>query len=95
MASDETVHTMAGNDFMMKLDSNPTTGYKWMPNYDPFYLELISDEFTLETNMMGSGGTQRFSFRALKSGETEIEMMYRRPWDKKPLRSRKFTININ
>ena len=95
MSSDETVHTVAGNDFVINLESNPTTGYKWMPNYDPFYLQQISDEFTPETSLMGSGGIQRLSFHALQSGDTEIEMMYKRPWEKKPQRSKKFTISIS
>ncbi|HYY67202.1 MAG TPA: protease inhibitor I42 family protein [Nitrososphaeraceae archaeon] len=91
----ETIHTSAGGDFTIKLESNPTTGYKWIPNYDDSSLKLISDEFVSETTLMGSGGIQRLSFRALKPGATEIEVVQKRPWEKKPLRSRKFTVSID
>ena len=31
--------------------------------------------------MVGAGGVEFFRFKALKSGQTEITMVYRRPWE--------------
>jgi inhibitor of cysteine peptidase len=89
------VSVTSGEDFTIKLESNPTTGYKWQPTYDDTYVKLISNDFMQATKLMGAGGLERFIFRAVKSGNTEIEMLYKRAWEKKAIKSRKITVNIS
>jgi inhibitor of cysteine peptidase len=91
------VFVTSGEDFTIKLESNPTTGYKWQPTYDDTYVKLISNDFMpamQATKVLGAGGVERFFFRAIKSGNTEIEMLYKRVWEKKARKSRKITVNI-
>lgn len=89
------VSVKSGEDFTIKLESNPTTGYTWQPIYDDAYVKLVSNDFIRATKLMGAGGLERFFFRAVKSGNTEIEMLYKRVWEKKALKSRKITVDIS
>jgi len=67
------------------LYSNPTTGYTWMdPKYDPEFLSLTGSQYIpypVKEGICGSGGDQIYKFKALKSGETQILMEYKRPWE--------------
>jgi len=72
--------------FKIKLESNPSTGYEWIPEYDSEFLKLIKSKYYLpkdigETIAAGEPGTQKFVFKALKPGETDITMNYVRPWE--------------
>ncbi|HIH44880.1 MAG TPA: protease inhibitor I42 family protein [Candidatus Methanoperedenaceae archaeon] len=43
---------------------------------------------------IGSIGQEIFEFRARRPGETKIRMNYQRRWEKTPLESKQFTVNI-
>jgi len=89
------VSVKSGGDFTIKLESNPTTGYSWQPIYDDTYVKLISNDFVQATNLMGGGGVERFMFRAVKSGNSNIEMSYKRDWTEKIAKSRRISVNIS
>ena len=61
----------SGDDFAIKLESNPTTGYSWQPIYDDTYVKLISNDFVQATKLMG-GGAWNGLFFELSSQETQI-----------------------
>ena len=84
-----------GGNFTIKLESNPSTGYSWHPIYDEEYVKLISNDFVQATKLMGSGGLERFVFQAVKSGTSTIEMLYKRAWEKKAVKSRRISVNIS
>ena len=44
---------------------------------------------------VGAGGTQLFRFKALKAGKTEINMVYKRPWEKEAIEQKTFTVNTD
>lgn len=65
--------------FQISLDSNPSTGYSWEADYDPEYLELISEEYVPDNTggiVLGGGGSEIFTFQALKVGQTTITFNY-------------------
>ncbi len=77
-----TVHL--NEKFMIKLESNPTTGYMWVPSYNSKVLKLVSNQFTSNNpKLIGSPGVQKIVFKTLKKGETTIVLKYVRSWDKK------------
>jgi len=81
----EAIETEAGDEFTIALDSNPTTGYSWdfAGEYDGEVIELVDTRFQPpETRLKGAGGTQFWTFRALKPGRTEIALKYFRSWEK-------------
>jgi inhibitor of cysteine peptidase len=80
----------AGQEFIIALGSNPTTGYSWQASYDEAKLELIPGEDGKQSTYepdetdepaMGSGGVEYFRFKALEAGETEITLTYAQPWE--------------
>jgi len=72
----------SGEEFHIVLKGNPTTGYEWIADYDPQYIELVNQKYIPNNlNSCGSGGIYIFTFKALKTGNTDIGMKYLRPWE--------------
>jgi Predicted secreted protein len=68
--------------FTIQLDSDPSTGYKWISSYSSEFLYLISSQYTNSRYITtGIPKTQLFKFKALKSGKIDILMQYKRSWD--------------
>lgn len=96
--SDENITTKVGNNFKIELKSNATTGYQWRlakPVDDKIQF-LSSDYIAPNTNLMGAGGKEIWTFKAVKKGETKICFEYARPWENvKPEVSYTYIIRIN
>ena len=83
-----------GDTFTIELDSNPTTGYAWQAQFDQEYLELVDTEFEPSSGLLGAGGVERFTFRALSEGDTELTMLYKRSWEQVSIDQVVYTIHI-
>lgn len=89
-----------GQEFIIALGSNPTTGYSWQASYDESMLELVGGEPTYEADetdegVVGSGGVEYFRFKALEAGEAEVTLTYAQPWEGGGVADTKvFTVNI-
>ena len=85
--SGQTIDIGINQEFVIALGSNPTTGYNWQVSHDETMLELIGGESTYEPGkeaeqgLVGAGGIEYFRFKALETGETEITLVYQRPWE--------------
>ena len=95
----ETISVGVGKNFIIALESNPTTGYSWREAFDSSLLELVESKYEqtpTATLIVGAGGTQSFEFKALKKGETEVTLVYKRPWepDSPDQMTKVFTVNI-
>ena len=92
------INTKKGENFLVVLDSNPTTGYSWEVDVDFNYIKLDDKSFNSESSeeIVGAGGNETFNFTALKSGETEITFSYLRPWEKdvEPVEKKVYNIVI-
>lgn len=99
--SGQTIDIGVGQQFVIALGSNPTTGYGWQESYDETMLELVGGEPTYEAeetdeDIVGAGGVEYFRFQALEKGETTITLVYRQPWEGGGIGETKvFTINID
>ena len=80
-----------GQEFIINLNSNASTGYKWIESGEPDaeFLELVSSEYKKAAPkliggvpMVGVPGHEEWKFKALKKGETEVKLKYVRPWEK-------------
>ena len=84
---------------LIALESNPTTGYSWQASYDETMLELVEHTYEpgeyAQQGAVGAGGTELFRFRALESGESEITMVYKRPWEEESIDTKVFTVSID
>jgi inhibitor of cysteine peptidase len=88
-----------GDEFILTLSSNKTTGYEWQLSrpLDGGMLKLVKNDYLtdkVDTKRLGAGGQEEWTFRVLKAGKSTISMKYIRPWEKgvKPAREKTFTV---
>jgi inhibitor of cysteine peptidase len=73
-----------GSEFAIVLDSNPTTGYQWKlaAPLDEGIVILESTEYEEpDTELIGAGGEEKWTFKAQGLGDTTISFIYVRPWE--------------
>ena len=81
----QTIDIGVNQEFVIALESNPTTGYLWEASHDESMLKLVESKYEMgkeaKEGLVGAGGVEYFTFKALKTGETEITLVYKRPWE--------------
>ena len=96
--AEQTISTTVGQEFVIALDSNPTTGYTWEESYDEAMLKLVESKYEpgkqAEEGLVGAGGTQYFQFTALQTGKTEITLAYKRSWETEIADQKVFSVKI-
>ena len=81
------VEVAAGGTIIVTLESNPSTGFSWAlaENTDEGVLEEAGNEFQIDDPadppIVGAGGHEIWTFKALKKGTSTISMEYSRPWE--------------
>ena len=86
-----------GKQFIIVLEANPTTGYRWETDFDGSFLKLVQSEFKpakAEPGVAGVGGEQRFTFEGLKEGRTEVTLTYKRPWEQDFADQKTFAVHV-
>ncbi|MCK5114405.1 MAG: protease inhibitor I42 family protein [Phycisphaerae bacterium] len=86
----KTVTATVGDEIVLRLKGNPTTGYQWM--LDDLAGKsakpdgIIKYEAIDSAKRVGAGGFFIARFKAVKAGKTTFKLVYARPWekDKKP-----------
>jgi len=87
-----------GRVLQVELEGNPSTGYSWdIVRLDQGVLRLLSEKWHPLSDLLGAPGKQVFRFAAIKRGQTELTLAYRRSWekDRAPLRTISFTVNVS
>ncbi|MBU0529824.1 protease inhibitor I42 family protein [bacterium] len=81
------------------LNANPSTGYIWqIVNIDNLKLTLVDETYTAKTinkDIVGSGGNKIYHFKAISKGNTAIELIYFRPFEKELLPNKKSQVNLD
>lgn len=88
------IETRVGKKFEVSLKANPATGYRWEPHFDSNRISLLERRYKSEQKKTGGGGLEIFTFRALETGNTEIELILKRPWEESFLNKEIFEIVI-
>ena len=73
-----------GDEFVISLKSNPTTGYTWEESSESSMVSLVNVDYQqdeADEDMVGVGGKEFFTYRAKQAGETKIEMVYGQHWE--------------
>jgi predicted secreted protein len=91
---DENITVKKGQEFTITLESNPTTGYQWIPTFNTSIINLVSHNFQPSTKLMGSPGTEIFIFKATNQGTEPLKMIYKRSWEKEFVKEKVFMINV-
>jgi inhibitor of cysteine peptidase len=95
----EVVTVTVGRRFSLVLASNPTTGYQWQlaAAPDPAIATLVTNEYLPPAGaLIGAGGDEKWTFRAVGAGRATISLIYVRPWEKdaEPARRETFTVEV-
>ena len=80
----EKITLFAGQELVIQLVGNPTTGYTWeAKDLDASMFKQFGDATFSSSNpdLVGSGGTLTLSFRVLKTGTANLTLVYHRPWE--------------
>jgi uncharacterized repeat protein (TIGR01451 family) len=89
-AADDTPVDLRGDQtLVIDLEGNLSTGYLWqVAAVDDAILKQVGQfEFKQYSDVVGSAGRQILRFRAVGAGQTDLALVYRRPWeDAAPLR---------
>ena len=91
------IEVKVGEQFIITLDSNPTTGYKWEASFDQSLLKLVKSEFKQDASkpgMVGVGGKEQFLFEGLKGTDTKITLTYKRPWEQQSSDAKVLTFTV-
>jgi inhibitor of cysteine peptidase len=95
--TETTITQMKGTDFSISLASNPTTGYGWTATFAPDKFTKVSDVYTpATTTVVGSGGTEKFTFTPLSAGTYDIVFSYARSFETgvAPIDVRTYHVNV-
>ncbi|WP_159429237.1 protease inhibitor I42 family protein [Methanohalophilus halophilus] len=77
-----TVNASTGDNFSIRLEENPSTGYQWnLTTSDG--IKIVADEFELPENegVVGEAGFHVWTFRIMDDGNQQIDAIYKRPWE--------------
>jgi predicted secreted protein len=91
------VSVTAGQEFLIAIPGNPTTGYSWTGKSSNGTVTVWGSVYQPSAGAnqrMGAGGQQIFVCKANHPGTAQITFSYARPWQKgvKPARTMTFTV---
>jgi predicted secreted protein len=75
-----TVEAKARSIITVRLEENPTTGYRWNVA-TAGGLELLGDSFEKGGEAIGAAGTRIFQFRTPESGSHKLSIQNWRDWE--------------
>jgi inhibitor of cysteine peptidase len=95
----ELVTLDAGQKLVVRLESNPSTGYSWEVVGVPRVLEGPSapthEQNSEAEGVVGAAGTDVFTFTASdRAGDGTLVLAYRRPWEKDVPAEQEFVLEV-
>ena len=95
--NNETVIIYKEQTLIVRLPSNPSTGYRWH-NIEPkggIFTKVVSSTYSQDqksSDLLGAGGHESFVFKPSKSGETELNLYYSRELNGTP--AKRFFVTV-
>lgn len=92
-----TLQAKAGEQFTFRLDSNRTTGYSWRLARPPDerLVTLVGSIYEPPaTPLIGAGGREAWTFKAVAKGRTAIMLEYVRPFEPNSPPARVQTLDV-
>lgn len=89
-----------GSQFSIGLSANKTTGYSWtLHATGTAGITRVSETYAEDvqgTSLVGAGGVQTFTFRAMTPGKATMRFDYLRPWEHNvpPVRTSIFRVTV-
>ncbi len=84
-----------GEEFEIRLAENPTTGYQWslQASGEPVCVTL-GNVFKGAGEQPGRGGSRYWRFQVARAGDANIELVYRRSWERDEKHEEKFVLHV-
>ncbi len=92
-----TVEVTLGQNAVITLESNHTTGFRWelAAPLDRTKLEFVDTNYvTGGSGLIGAGGQEVWTFKTINSGTTEVALKYIQPWEKNKPPAREATVVV-
>ncbi len=93
----ETIGVAVGEEFRVRLESSPTTGYVWTVQTLPESARLLGSDYEKPAEGIKPGDSvlQVFRFRALERGEHVISFLLKREWETDAVESHTVTVKVH
>lgn len=90
------VALQTGQALKITLNENASTGFRWILRNEPNILRESGDDADVPKAPPGQGGVRTFAFEAVSPGSGEIDLEYRRSWEKtaQPARTFKLLVRV-
>ena len=95
--SGTSVALTSGQDLVVRLPSNPSTGYRWIyvePKDAVLRVDGPSSFEAQSAATAGAGGTEIWKLAPFKPGQQQLRFEYRRPWEQDVAPSRIATYSV-
>ncbi len=98
--SNQTIHLTTKQLLEIKLPANPTTGYTWLLKENTTLATLVKLEgqnfiSNQKENMVGAAGTLVIWFKPTGKGITNLQMIYKQPFDKDGEIANHYNLQVN
>jgi inhibitor of cysteine peptidase len=99
--SDAPITASVGDQFVVALAANVTTGYSWQLDDpgDTNVVQVVGSEYVAPGQQMpGAGGKECWTFQAAAPGTTTLGLSYRRPFEPPsipPVRTKQITVTVS
>jgi inhibitor of cysteine peptidase len=85
--NNKSINLAVGQVFMVTLETNPTTGYRWDYQQEgTAFLEPLGEPRyqagSAPVGMVGGGGKEYFTFRPSNAGQQTLKLDYHRPFER-------------
>jgi predicted secreted protein len=93
----QAIEISVGSQFIIVLESNLTTGYKWEASFDSNLIKLVKSDYKQaesKPDMVGVGGKEYFTFEGLKKGDTKVTLDYQRSWEQGSVDQKVFNVSV-
>ena len=79
----KTIEVQAGDNVVVRLEENPTTGFVWAIDQDnDDILPLQNSDYTMAPSAgIGGGGQRSLTFKAQKAGTVSLQLKLWREWE--------------
>jgi inhibitor of cysteine peptidase len=93
----DTITVKNGQEFVISLTANPSTGYTWDAGKNDKVKYLSSKQVNATNNAIGAPGTQELKFKAVATGTTTLELAYARQFEGgvPPAQTASFDVKVN
>jgi len=85
-----------GDELVVSLPENPTTGYRWQLDSPGSFFAVENDDFALPRHAgSGAAGMRLLTLRVTAAGRTSLHLALRRDWENDKLPIQDFSASVD